>query len=362
MKRIAVGRYALAALFIVFLLAGCGEKEPEEVQKPAAEVKETQEQPSEPVANRPPVIQAAQIRPDSPTVQGPLSLSVIASDPDGDTITYRYQWIINGARDPEGAEETLPASLFKKGDEVSCIISPMDNELEGDAFETEPVVIANSPPKVDNIRFEPERVTAEGELQVSIEASDPDLDEISVQYEWYVNDQRVENESPVLQLGDLKKKDTIFVRAYAEDEENKSPWVQSRRILIQNRPPRIVSKPPNQWSGQESVTYEVKAEDPDGDELTVTLQGDLPDGMYWDEYEHTLTWTPSDSTTPGQYDFEITADDNDGGRYIQTISLTLKAAEEPTGQETQEAPGQEETTGQTETTEQTEAPSEQTSK
>ena len=333
MNRIAIGRYFLAAFFIVFLVTGCGEDEPEVAQKPAAETEQTQEQPSEPVANRPPVIQTAQVRPGNPTVQGSLALSVIASDPDGDNITYRYQWVINGVQDPDGMEETLPGSLVKKGDEVSCIISPMDDELEGEAFETEKVVIANSPPKVDNIRFEPARVTAEGEIQVFIEASDPDLDELSQHYEWFVNDQRIENESTILSLEDFKKKDTVFVKAYAEDEEDKSTWVQSRKVLLQNRPPRIVSRPPNQWSSDQPVTYEVKAEDQDGDDLSITLEGDLPDGMYWDEYEHTLTWTPPESPTPGQYDFEIIADDNDGGRYIQTISLTLTEAEEPTGQQ-----------------------------
>ncbi len=81
-----------------------------------------------------------------------LSLSGVASnDPDGDTVTYFYQWqsATSGTLFSDEVGETgstLPASLGRSGKKWRCRITPSDSGGAGDAFFTGALALNRRPP------------------------------------------------------------------------------------------------------------------------------------------------------------------------------------------------------------------------
>jgi hypothetical protein len=272
--------------------------------------------------NRPPAIKLATIQPTAPNAQNDLVVDVHASDPDGDALEYRYQWLVNGEERATG--ERLYAGRFRKGDEVECVIVPSDGQTEGEPYTTRAVKVVNSLPVVEAIGFEPETVYPGQEARVVVQTHDSDGDRVYVRCDWYVNDTCVLEDSETLPLKDVKKGDRLSVRVNASDDEAQTRrWAESAIMMVQNRPPRIASEPPANWSLDKGFRYQVKTEDPDGDKIQVRLEGDIPPGAEWDEESATLTWKPSEDA-PGPYALKVIADDGDGGTCTQSFTLKLQ--------------------------------------
>src|SRR3989304_3206396 len=89
----------LSVLFILFGSLSCGrEKGTEPKDYP----------------NSPPVITSVQIFPENPNVTQDLNLTIRSQDPDGDPITYHYQWVKGEKEIPGENRSTLPKGNFQK--------------------------------------------------------------------------------------------------------------------------------------------------------------------------------------------------------------------------------------------------------
>lgn len=273
--------------------------------------------------NRAPVIQDAEIIPQEPSVKMDLTVAIRSADPDGDSVAYRYQWMVNGDEVPNATDDTLSGRLFKRGDLVQCRIIPTDGRMWGGAFTTSPVEILNAVPMVDDIRYKDEVLLAGDVAEVEVEVSDPDDDSVSISYDWWVNKRSVQKNGPRFSLAECHKHDRIFVRVRASDAEGYGPWIQSKILMVQNCPPRILSVPPARWSKEKGFQYEVEAEDPDGDAFQVRVEGELPPGMSWDEEARTLTWRPGEDVV-GSFAVKVIAEDDEGGVSIQELTLNLE--------------------------------------
>ena len=97
--------------------------------------------------NQPPVINAASINPSSPTTTNNLIAAVTSTnDPDGDPITFAYQWQestnnVVFTNLTAQTSNTLVASTTVAGDYYQVIITPNDGQTNGAPFTTASVLV-----------------------------------------------------------------------------------------------------------------------------------------------------------------------------------------------------------------------------
>jgi hypothetical protein len=133
-----------------------------------------------PPANRAPVLSSVTIDQRSPRTNDTLSVTVVASDPDGDALTTSYQWRRNGTAIPGETASTLDLSrpgTGDKGDVISVRVEVSDGEASAVRTSGQ-VTIVNSPPVFD--RDLGDRSDAEGaSVQLSASATDADGDTLT---------------------------------------------------------------------------------------------------------------------------------------------------------------------------------------
>jgi len=101
-------------------------------------------------------------------------------DPDGDELTYRYVWTLNGEDlfFEEGA--SLPPDRFKKGDRIALKVIPNDGDDDGEPFQGAEFTVPNSPPYFVS---EPPRDFLGHEYLYRPVVSDPDDDPLAYRLE-----------------------------------------------------------------------------------------------------------------------------------------------------------------------------------
>ena len=142
------------------------------------------------IQNAPPTKPVAEISPDSPKTTDDLicNISLPSVDPDGDPVTYRYEWYKNGVFQPELNAKNISAALTIKGQVWKCIVTPNDGIVDGPSSE-DSVTILNSPPTRPVVDVKPDSPDTTDELTCTIvtPSRDPDGDAITYRYDWYKN-------------------------------------------------------------------------------------------------------------------------------------------------------------------------------
>lgn len=121
------------------------------------------------IKNAPPEITRVKIMPEVFKPGDNWWADVSGSDPDGDTVTFLYEWTKNGG--PAGKGRMLESQM-KRGDKISVRITPYDGTDYGRPVFVERE-IANMPPWLS----EEKKINFDGKvLTCQIKASDPDGD------------------------------------------------------------------------------------------------------------------------------------------------------------------------------------------
>ena len=129
------------------------------------------------VLNSPPKATRVTIDPELPRKNSTLKARVEASDPDGDTIAFSYQWIKNGNVLMGEASETLMDPTLKKGDRIALRVSPYDMQGTGEEVTSQEIVILNSAPVITS---SPKSQKMKSDLyQYQVVGEDPDGDPIT---------------------------------------------------------------------------------------------------------------------------------------------------------------------------------------
>ncbi len=129
------------------------------------------------VLNSPPKATMISIDPELPRKTSTLKAKVEASDADGDTISFSYQWVKNGDELIGEASETLVDPTLKKGDKITLRVSPYDMESTGEDVISQEIVIFNSAPIITS---SPKAQKMKSSLyRYQVVAEDPDGDPIS---------------------------------------------------------------------------------------------------------------------------------------------------------------------------------------
>lgn len=100
-----------------------------------------------------------------------VTVEPCGEDPDGDTINYRYQWLVNEQEVLLESTNVLPEDFFAKGDRITVVITPYDDETDGVTARVQDVMIANKPPVISST---PPAFFEGGEFSYQVAATDPE--------------------------------------------------------------------------------------------------------------------------------------------------------------------------------------------
>jgi hypothetical protein len=316
------GRWAAVALALIAGSSACGDEEPlSRASGPSMQPSLNREAASTRpprASNRAPRVEAVRIEPDRPGAGGSVTVVVEASDPDGDPLSYRYQWRAGGVA---ARGSTFTALHARKGDVIELIVTANDGLAQSAPFRVT-TLVHNSVPELSGIRIEPEgEITAGRELKVEPEGRDADGDAISYRYVWWVNGSTVDQTGPVFSTAGLRRDDRIRVQVVATDGDGLSDAFESREFILANAAPVILSEPGA--AGADGVfRYEVRAEDPDGDHPLRTRLASAPDGMKIVSDVGAVEWRPR-ADQAGEHAVEVVVEDALGGRASQRFRLVV---------------------------------------
>jgi hypothetical protein len=271
--------------------------------------------------NSPPVINSINILPEKPNKESELNLFIQSQDPDGDPITYQYQWIRNDEEITGESKNTLKSSMFKKGDLLQVRGTPSDGRVNGTPFLSTAVKILNSPPVIQEVWIEPKVAYVTDPLKINVKSSDSDKDFIYYTYQWEKNGIVLNEErGETLEKGRFKKGDSIVAIVTPDDRETLGSPKKSGPLIISNSPPIILSSPPTSVE-KTTYLYQVRASDPDNDPTLFTLKLG-PKGMEIDKKTGLIRWEIH-KEYKGSHSFEIEVSDHSGAKSIQRFTLTL---------------------------------------
>lgn len=149
----------------------------------------------------------------------------------------------------------------------------------------------------------------------------PDL---TLEHHWFVNGTEVANhDGSELALADFQTGDRIHL--VAEVRAGAARVLASERslsVVIQNRPPTVVSALDALAPSGDDLTGRIVAADPDGELVTVTLR-EGPPGLVI-EPDGTVRW-PLARVTPGDHQLTVDVQDTRGLGYQGTMTFSVGA-------------------------------------
>lgn len=104
-----------------------------------------------------------------------LTTQVLGDDPDGDAVSYRYAWSVNGENLFWEDGPQLSGDKFRRGDRVVLQVTPFDGKVSGKPFKGVDLVIENAPPKFNS---SPSQQFQGMSYHYAAHAVDPDGDRI----------------------------------------------------------------------------------------------------------------------------------------------------------------------------------------
>ena len=131
------------------------------------------------IGNSPPRVLSATF--ENPNFHRGVDITVIpqTDDPDGDPMTFRYRWLVNG-EEAFADSARLPWDSFHRGDRIRLEIIPSDDQSDGPVFRSKAFVVPNAPPE---FLSQPPK-DFKGKLYVyDPEVKDPDGDTLSFSLE-----------------------------------------------------------------------------------------------------------------------------------------------------------------------------------
>jgi hypothetical protein len=313
-------RIQSSAIVLVAVLAvaaqGCG-GEPVAELDPGAEAPgaTTQEQ-----SGAVPIVEHVSLEPDSPLPGDLVHARVRVSGPGPHRL--HYSWTLGGRafEDQTGVAE-IPK--LRKGERVAVSVVASNRDGKSEAV-LEEVRVGNSAPSLVDLRVD-ERAGYEGEPDfvwaAEARAVDTDGDGLSYEYNWLVDGRSSKHEASVFPVDELRRGQTVRVKARASDGDDWSEWAESGTITIENAAPEITSTPPR--LDQEGVFhYAIEVQDPDGDRSMRYELARGPRGMKLDRSTGELHWKP-EIDQAGVHAVELVVDDRHGGRAEQSFRLPI---------------------------------------
>ncbi|HEY8807706.1 MAG TPA: hypothetical protein VIN70_09000 [Candidatus Limnocylindria bacterium] len=224
-----------------------------------------------------PVVSAT-VSPPAPKTNDTLTATVYASDPDGDPLTYTYQWTKNGSDIAGATTLTLDLSVSgngDRGDSVAFRVTASDGTHTTTA-QSRPIVVTDSAPVVDSVTVTPSSARTSDLLSVSSTGHDADGgDAVTFGYQWTRNGVDIAGATgsslDLSVAGNGDRGDSVAVRVAASDGTLTSVPMSSAPVVIADTAPvATVAFNTTAPTTQTVLVATATASDADGEALTFT--------------------------------------------------------------------------------------------
>jgi len=229
-----------------------------------------------------------------------------------------------------GKEEAVEEDKNVKGEqEATMEKKPGAGEEAAEVSPARP--LANNPPQIVRAKILPDPPYTGTDLTVEVEATDPESDFITYTYQWLKTKEGETADTGVALEGETNPTlahelftggDALAVMVTPSDGTAQGVPYRTKYAIIVNAPPRITSEPPELIPKEGVYTYQVQAEDPDGDPLTFSLS-EFPEGMTINAKTGLITW-PISPDAAGTHKVRIDIDDGNYGIGEQHYELILE--------------------------------------
>ena len=132
-----------------------------------------------------------------------------STDPDGQPVTYTYEWFLNG-NNSGITGSILPNSNTTKGNIWMVRATPTDGITSG-PYTEQSVTISNSAPTLSAVSISPSVPTTQDSLTCTFTESDADGDPVSTTIEWFINNNLQSSSSSTL-AGPFQHGQTVTCR------------------------------------------------------------------------------------------------------------------------------------------------------
>lgn len=228
------------------------------------------------IENAPPVVTAASVTPVAPRSNGTLTATHAASDPDGDTLTYSYEWFVDGSPVAGQTARTLTGAWFTRDDVVSFTVTAHDGQDASAPFPSGNfATVINTAPTFTTVTLSATTVVEGGVLTCSASGwSDLDDDPPGWRWSWYVNDGLLPGlEDATLDSSHFSRGQQVACGAQAWDGGLGSDVLISVPAVVLNSPPSLTSVQVSNLSPRIDSLISatpVGVNDPDGDDVTLS--------------------------------------------------------------------------------------------
>lgn len=287
-------------------------------------------------ANQTPVISGLNGDPSSVVPGDSSKVTCIASDPDGDRLSY--SWSTTGGNLSGGENVvTWTAPDVVGSYSISVTVSDGQGGVADKSYTITVVVEVtdNNPPVIASLSADLKSVEPQRGTTITCEASDPDGDPIT--YSWWAELGRVEGTGSIVTYVAPLHVGEWDVEVHVRDNKGGNAVKRIEIDVATNEPPEIsrVRAQPGVVLPDQSATITCTAEDADGDSLTYTwsaVEGSISGSG------NVITWTAPGHA--GYFEIEVTVDDSRGGTdtsndTIQVeglkVTTTLKPVPEESG-------------------------------
>ncbi|MCP4918811.1 MAG: hypothetical protein GY913_18050 [Proteobacteria bacterium] len=228
--------------------------------------------------NDAPSAPVVEISPD-PAGSGELLEAAIITagvDPEGDLVTYRYDWYVDGALHASGTVPQVATGVTQRGEYWEVQVFPYDGEAYGPAG-TDAVSIGNTLPSADSVQLDPTPIyTLDDVICTPIGWDDPEGDTEQYRYRWFVNSFEDSGEATdTYPNGKTTKNDLIQCEATPYDSFGDGDPVLSPTATVENsapsQPTLVIS--PASPEPEDTLVCNVTAgssTDDDGDTISFT--------------------------------------------------------------------------------------------
>lgn len=302
-----MGRYAVVLLIYFSLSLSCSQESAVNIEK----FKDKQLQDSRTLTHQ--INVEVVIYPSKPTKGS--TINAIVREKKGN---LKYQWLVNDEPVLLSSDPYFDTRDLKKGDSIRVVVIEGDSKISSDS-----IFIVNSPPVIKNAYLFPKIPLATSDFRVDVDGIDIDGDQIRYEFEWFINDKKVENyNSEKFNYKGLKRGNEVSVKVTPFDGTDKgSPVIRSVKLM--NSSPifktdniEYIYNPSNRL-----LTSHLKATDPDGDSLTYSLTSG-PSGMTINPITGLIQWTvPPDFK--GKTPVTVSVSDGHGGEALYNFEVTI---------------------------------------